>query len=203
MNTDAPKLVTLSCPSCGAKLEITPTLNRFACAYCGQEHIVNRTVGTISLSPVVEAIHQVKTGVDKTAAELAIVRLQKEIYALQVKKQNIRVENQNILYKYPKPRPGGDAIFSIIFGFGVIILGIGLYSGGQENDTTLLATLSIGALLILIGMLPILKLPQKTLNWKKSVTSQIKNLDARINEIDRQIAGKQTELERNQNLVRS
>ena len=79
MNANAPKLITLSCPSCGAKLEITPTLDRFACSFCGQEHIVNRLGDTISISPVVEAIHQVKIGVDKTAAELAIVRLQKEI----------------------------------------------------------------------------------------------------------------------------
>ncbi len=100
MNANAPKLITLSCPSCGAKLEITPTLDRFACSFCGQEHIVNRLGDTISLSPVVEAIHQVKIGVDKTAAELAIVRLQKEISDLM---HNL-IEVQGVLKRILKPQ---------------------------------------------------------------------------------------------------
>ena len=46
--------VTLTCPSCGGKLQLTPDLNRFACAYCGHEHVVRRGVVVVSLSPVVE-----------------------------------------------------------------------------------------------------------------------------------------------------
>ena len=37
--------VTLSCPSCGGKLEVTRDIERFACAHCGREHIVKRTGG--------------------------------------------------------------------------------------------------------------------------------------------------------------
>lgn len=81
--------VTLSCPSCGGKLEITSEIDRFACAHCGTEHVVRRGGGLVSLKPVVESIEHVRTGVDKTASELAIRRLQEEIAALQQEKQRI------------------------------------------------------------------------------------------------------------------
>jgi hypothetical protein len=75
--------VTLSCPSCGGKLQITNDLDRFACGYCGQEHLVRRSGGVVSLAPVVEGLKQVQAGVDKTASELAIRRLREDIGQLQ------------------------------------------------------------------------------------------------------------------------
>jgi hypothetical protein len=71
--------VTLTCPTCGGKLQITNDVERFACGYCGNEHIVKRSGGIVSLSPVVEGLSKVQAGVDKTASELAIVRLNGEI----------------------------------------------------------------------------------------------------------------------------
>ena len=75
--------VSLTCPSCGGRLKITNDIERFACAYCGSEHIVKRGEGVISLSPVVEGLDKIRSGVDKTASELAIVRLQREIAELE------------------------------------------------------------------------------------------------------------------------
>ena len=71
--------VTLSCPSCGNKLKITEDLDRFACIACGNEHMIIRGEGTISIKPITEGLKLIKTGVDKTASELAIVRLKPEI----------------------------------------------------------------------------------------------------------------------------
>ena len=34
--------VTLTCPSCGGKLQITEDIDRFTCAYCGNEYFVKR-----------------------------------------------------------------------------------------------------------------------------------------------------------------
>ena len=96
--------VTLSCPSCGGKLEITNDVERFACAHCGREHLVKRSGGMVSLSPVVDALNRVGVGVDKTAAELAIVRLQKEIYALQVARVNL-------FQSSPRPTRSGLSLF--------------------------------------------------------------------------------------------
>jgi predicted RNA-binding Zn-ribbon protein involved in translation (DUF1610 family) len=75
--------VSLSCPSCGGRLKITNDIERFACAYCGIEHIVKRGEGIISLAPVVEGLQRIQSGVDKTASELAIPRLEKEIADLE------------------------------------------------------------------------------------------------------------------------
>jgi ribosomal protein S27AE len=71
--------VTLSCPSCGGKLQIGHEIDRFACSHCGNEHVVKRSGGIVSLEPVIERLTKVQVGVDKTASELALVRLEKEI----------------------------------------------------------------------------------------------------------------------------
>ena len=84
-----PEFITLSCPSCGGKLEITEDIERFACSHCGREHIVKRGGGIVSLSPVVEGLKKVEIGVDKTASELALVRIEKEINVLKGQRLSI------------------------------------------------------------------------------------------------------------------
>ena len=76
-------IISLTCPSCGNKLQITEDVNRFACAACGNEHMVNRSGNIVMLNPVLESIQGVQVGIDKAASELAIQRLQKEIDGLQ------------------------------------------------------------------------------------------------------------------------
>lgn len=70
--------ISLSCPSCGAKLEITEDIERFSCSHCGKEHIVRRGGGIVSISPIVTGLKDVKVGVDKTVSELALIRLKNE-----------------------------------------------------------------------------------------------------------------------------
>ena len=86
--------ITLSCPSCGNKLQITEDIEKFACAACGNEHIVNRSGGIVTLKPVIDSITKVQIGVDKTASELAIVRLNEEIK--NIKLNIVSVEKEDI-----------------------------------------------------------------------------------------------------------
>jgi predicted RNA-binding Zn-ribbon protein involved in translation (DUF1610 family) len=51
-----PDFITLSCPSCGGKLEITKDIERFACAHCGMEHLVKRTSNIVTLAPIEKAV---------------------------------------------------------------------------------------------------------------------------------------------------
>ena len=74
-----PEFFSISCPSCGQKLQVGNDIERFACGYCGNELIVKRGGGIVSLSPVIEGIKRVQVGVDRTAAELAIQRIKEEI----------------------------------------------------------------------------------------------------------------------------
>lgn len=72
-------LLKLSCANCSAPLEIGENLKRFACSYCGTEQIVERSGGIVWLRKVETAIRAVQKGTDRTAAELALVRLDREL----------------------------------------------------------------------------------------------------------------------------
>lgn len=71
-------LVSLSCKRCGAPLQINEDMEQLACGHCGAQMQVERGGGTISLQ-MVEALGSIRTGAVQTAAELALVRLEKEL----------------------------------------------------------------------------------------------------------------------------
>jgi hypothetical protein len=79
MGADEIRVIPLKCANCGARLEVSPDMTQFACGYCGIENIVERRGGTVSLKLVSDAIAKVQIGTDKTAAELAIRRLQEDL----------------------------------------------------------------------------------------------------------------------------
>jgi hypothetical protein len=74
--------ISLTCQSCGAKLDVYPDMERFACRNCGAEMIVQRRGGTVGLKSITKAIRGIQIGTDKTAAELALLRLQNEVAIL-------------------------------------------------------------------------------------------------------------------------
>ncbi len=96
--SQTPDFITLACPNCGGSLKITPDMERFACHYCGLEHMVRRESGVVSLAPVVEGLRRVEnkfdhilSGSDRLAAEQTIQRLKNEIPQLEkqiAQKQN-------------------------------------------------------------------------------------------------------------------
>lgn len=119
--------ITLACPSCGGKLEITPDMERFACKFCGSEHLVRRAGGAVSLAPVVEGLKrveskfdQVLSGSDRIAAEQTIQRLKGEIGSLE---QKIR-EKQDYL-KSNTPKRGLYTLGILSLAFAVIAYPLG------------------------------------------------------------------------------
>jgi len=179
-------LITLSCPSCGARLEVTPDIDRFACAHCGQEHIVKRSGGIVSLSPVVDAIKNVQTGVDKTAAELGIVRIQKEIDEL--------TTNKNILIKgYPQPYFGGFSTISMILGALFLFLALIVFLFQDINSAT--TSLIIGLVLLGIGSIRLFTLKGSKEIWERDTGAKIKSMEVII-------AAKQSELDSLRNIVK-
>ncbi len=79
------EFITLTCPSCGGKLQVTDNIAILACGHCRSEHMVRREGGAIYLAPLAQDVRHIRVNTDKTAAELAIVRLSKEIEELQAK----------------------------------------------------------------------------------------------------------------------
>lgn len=88
--------ITLSCPNCGGKLNITTDTERFACQFCGHEHIVRRSGGLVALEPVLKnlnanlnlvgmGINQLGLSSEKQAAEQSLIRVRKEVEELSKK----------------------------------------------------------------------------------------------------------------------
>ena len=71
--------VTLTCPTCGSKLQITPDIDRFACSHCGNEHLVKRAEGLVSIQPLAESLGGLRRATDRTASEMALRRLSEEL----------------------------------------------------------------------------------------------------------------------------
>ena len=158
--------ITLACPKCGGQLEITPDMDRFACKYCGNEHLVRRSGGNVSLSPVVEGIKRVEDkfdraliGADRMAAEQTIQRLKNELPAFErdfQEKQAIYATLQK--QRIPKPSksmiPLGIVLILGFFGIG-ILSGLSYQSRNYElaDFLKVIAIISpfVGVLFVIIG----------------------------------------------------
>lgn len=87
-----PVVATLKCPNCGAALKIGASVTDFACAYCGAQQIVEREGGIISLRLISESVSRIQVSTDKTASELALQRLEGELFTLQQQQQKLTAE---------------------------------------------------------------------------------------------------------------
>ena len=77
-------IIPMKCTSCGGSLEISSEMEHFSCGYCGTAMLVERKGGTIALKMVTDGLKAVQAGTDKTAAELALKRLESELFALRI-----------------------------------------------------------------------------------------------------------------------
>lgn len=58
MDKPVQSVARLSCPSCNNALEIGGEIERFACARCGTEYLVNRGGGILTLTPTAERLQE-------------------------------------------------------------------------------------------------------------------------------------------------
>jgi predicted RNA-binding Zn-ribbon protein involved in translation (DUF1610 family) len=176
--------ITLTCPSCGGRLEITKNIERFTCPYCGQEHMVRRSGRIVSLSPTVDAIKQVGIGVDNTAAELAIVRLKTEIPELQRQKLAL-------LKAHPRPVRNVNWLIVIPIVFLIVMCSI---ATSQSNTTVLIIFFSGIAMIIFVVWRLSVVHHRETIDWEETVGTQLKSFDT-------QMAVKNAELKHYQEIV--
>ena len=167
-----PDFVTLSCPSCGAKLQINADIEHFACSHCGNEHVVKRGGGITSLTPVLEQLKHVSTGVDKTASELAIKRLRDDIEEIQSNMPNL--SNEGCLSK---------------IAFGLATLGVLMALGGifTGEASTIVLAIIVGVAFIAVSV------------WLGSVEDKRK--DAILKPYRMQIAEKKRQMEAHEKIV--
>jgi hypothetical protein len=101
-------------------LNITADVERFACQFCGYEHIVRRSGGTVSLEPVVKVMQNIDANIsrigfssEKQVAEQTITRLKKEIDEMTTRIGSAYDANQT----------------AMILGIVMLMIGVGLIVG--------------------------------------------------------------------------
>ena len=115
------KLYALQCPSCGANLKVSASLDTFACAYCGASIRLDRTESTVSLKLLADGLSAVQRGTDRTAAELAIRRLTDELRALERQKADVASAREVRLARWKRQMAPFSHDRSILFA--VIVAG--------------------------------------------------------------------------------
>jgi hypothetical protein len=138
------EFVALNCRNCGAKLQVYPDMDRFACSYCGTEMVVQRRGGTVALKAVEQAIQRVQKGTDKTAAELALVRLGAEQEALLQRHEQLQSVKRN-------SGAAGCGILMLMLGTPFIIVHWAFSGFALSYLITLAILLAIGIPLIVYG----------------------------------------------------
>jgi len=132
------EFITLTCPTCGSRLKITKDIDRFACESCGNEHLVKRDGGVISIAPVLEElkdvgikVERVQQGIDKTVSELAIRRVEEDIDSLCEVRDSIKPQ---AFVKY--------------FGFFLIFTSSMTLCGAGANGSTIIMLILGGGLVL-------------------------------------------------------
>ena len=87
------KIVPLNCPNCGKRLEIGENKEQLACGTCGSQLFVDPSGGTISLE-LAKSLGAISTGATQTAAELALVRLEKRKKFSPLRSNKTRTRNR-------------------------------------------------------------------------------------------------------------
>lgn len=195
-----PDFITLSCPSCGNKLQITSDIDRFACSACGNEHVVNRSGGIVTLKPIIESIAKVQVGVDKTASELAIVRLNKEITEIE---ERISVKNKSRptlqTTKFP---PIFLWVFGILFiGAAIaLIISVALFDSNEIVGGVFFLIIAIMVLAIPLAIVWALRSKMKN-KAKRKFDEQNRIVDEEIKKLNDLLEVKNKEFSEHQNLV--
>lgn len=96
-------MIKLSCKSCGAKLELTDDIDRFACANCGSEWMVNRSGGVISLKSVEEKLGNIEVSVDEMTQSIKVLKAIEEARREEeLKQQAIKNKEERALQEKAK-----------------------------------------------------------------------------------------------------
>jgi hypothetical protein len=168
------QIIPFNCASCGSNLEITPDMETFACGYCGTSQIVERRGGTITLRPLTDAVKKIQIGTDRTAAELALKRLSKELTEVEQK------YDSSMAQKISELETNRKLLGGLWLG-GVVICVVVLSGGGTGSGITAL-------LLIIVVTAGLVYTRYKT---KERITQRFKVIESELfrkgNEIQRRI----------------
>jgi DNA-directed RNA polymerase subunit RPC12/RpoP len=205
--------VTLTCPTCGGKLQITPDIDRFACTHCGNEHIVKRSEGIIAIQPLAESLTALKRATDRTASELAIRRLTEELNQLQAGKQQAEgkvTEHCKVIAAHNAKKEGCQtAIVAVV----TLLLCYGAYLASEEfakdapqgsllSGLTWVFMIWLGAWVLMAVWFPLKWLLSSDPKPERKVAEEnLRAAEAEVGALTQALAQKQAEIAQQQQLV--
>lgn len=172
--------IPLKCPCCGAKLDVYDDMQQFACGFCGTSVLVERRGGTVSLKPIEEAIRRVQVGTDKTAAELAIPRLEKELAAadgaLLTEKAKLAAAKTKQASAVAGARGAPGCVIGVLLSSWIVAKIWGLqYAGG-----TVVLAVVVAFILFIVASRVAAKVNPADNRTVKAADAEVATLDARI-----------------------
>jgi predicted RNA-binding Zn-ribbon protein involved in translation (DUF1610 family) len=193
--------ITLACPSCGGSLRITDDVERFACKYCGREHLVRRRVDRsghayVDLEPIVAKLTKIDRKMDRHTAELAIQRLRQDRRGLKG-----RIDEWRDEYSAAKADAGravGRLVFAVIFmalgGVGALIA-FNATRGDGPAPCIALAGVVIAAISAIVLLVQVVRLP--------GLNGQVRAAKHRLDRLYDQLDEVEAELAYHERVVRS
>lgn len=205
--------VTLTCPTCGGKLQITPDLDRFACAHCGNEHLVKRSEGVIAIQPLAESLTGLTRAADRTASELAIRRLTEDLAQLQAIRQAAEsqaAESRKAIAAHKVRRDGciGSAVSLVLTPLCFLAYTASGYLAESETRVSWWNTAStvILVLLAIVGLVAV----SGIFSWlfgsdpepaRGVAEGNLRTAEAQLAEVTQAIAQKQAEITQHRKIV--
>jgi hypothetical protein len=169
-----PASPALTCPDCGHSLVLPEDASYLICTHCGEEHLVGVSDGQICLSPLIPGLDGGVSAGDWRIPAMTIHQLKAEVKDLELQLANLT-------------RHGGLIDLAGKTGFTVIFAGLGF---AVINGATNLPTLPYGFVGLLSGIL---------LHGGSHLLGR--DYYAQKDSLLEQIQNKQSEIERNQQLL--
>jgi len=205
--------VTLTCPTCGGKLHITPDLDRFACAHCGNEHLVKRSEGVIAIQPLAESLTGLRRATDRTASELAIRRLTDDVAQLQAARQLVEgkaAEHRKVIAAHDAKKAEGQAAIGglVMTPLCYAVYGVSDFITQAQPENSFTSFVSM-MLMLMVGLMVLMSI-WFILKWLLSsdptparhvVEENLRVVEAEIASLTERMAQKQSEIGHHQQMV--
>ncbi len=130
-------LITLTCPSCGGRLEVTNQAERYVCVHCGNAHVIDPGVRAESLAKEVEQMR----------LKMDIRQMEEDLLAL-CKRQ---AEIKTVLTGYERDQRAIKVALLTLLPLGVVALFA--FLALQLDTTTLLLLLMLSLVLAVIWII--------------------------------------------------
>jgi hypothetical protein len=182
-------MIKLGCLNCGAPLDIGADLDTFACGFCGTQQRVERMGGAVALKKVETAMKAVQRGTDRTAAELAMPRLQRELDGAVAEKASVLAGEKERIASAVRGRR--QLTFVVFF---AVLIGGPLVLAGVDAESPKVAIAGSVLWLLASVVVPVFVYRRTKLPKDRS-THLTADVDARLNKVQAHIAANRAILE--------